>query len=293
MGASYAFSPIGFQGITCGGGNTENCRHSTSLKYRLNVGHFRVAALWQFGGYSQNNASKGAYQFGAGVDIPNLANGVLSVDAIYSDVRDSVSISLAPGSNDANGVPIPPFLPQTLTATISDNRAVMLLAKYTVGPLKLFAGYEHIRYMAPSDPQTAFTDIAGDFLCQGCAAFNNTNIVNTAFGVNGLGDRIMQIMWAGAKYAVTDNLDVIGAYYHYIQNSFFGTPTGGRMPCSGSEHSQCSGAFDAISAAIDWKFAPKWDLYAGFMYSRVHGGLANGFLQRNNIDPTVGLRFRF
>ena len=47
---SYAFSPIGYQGITCGGGNTQNCRHSTSLKYRVNVGHFRAAALWQFGG---------------------------------------------------------------------------------------------------------------------------------------------------------------------------------------------------------------------------------------------------
>jgi len=38
FGASYGFSPIGFQGITCGGGNTENCRNSTSLKYRVNVG---------------------------------------------------------------------------------------------------------------------------------------------------------------------------------------------------------------------------------------------------------------
>jgi hypothetical protein len=25
----------------------------------------------------------------------------------------------------------------------------------------------------------------------------------------------------------------------------------------------------------------------------VNGGLANGFLQRDNLDPTVGLRFRF
>jgi len=82
LSASYAFSPIGFQGITCGGGNTENCRHSTSLKYRVNVGHFRVAGLWQFGGYAQNNASDGAYQFQAGVDIPTLGKGVLSVDAI-------------------------------------------------------------------------------------------------------------------------------------------------------------------------------------------------------------------
>jgi predicted porin len=291
--ASYAFSPIGFQGITCGGGNTENCRHSTSLKYRVNVGHFRAAALWQFGGYAQNNASNGAYQFQIGADIPTWGKDVLSVDAIYSYVKDSVSLALAPGSNDANGVPIPPFLPQTLTATISDNSAVMLVAKYTTGPLKLYAGYEHIRYSAPSDPQTAFTGIAGSFLCQGCDVFSNTNINNTAFGVNGLGNKTLHVMWAGAKYAVTEKLDVIAAYYHYIQNSYFGTPTGGPAPCSGSEHAQCAGTFDAISAAVVWRFAPKWDLYFGAMFSQVNGGLANGFFQHNNVDPTVGLRFRF
>src|SRR5712672_1510351 len=82
FGASYAFSPIGFQGITCGGGNTQNCRHSTSLKYRVNVGRFRAAALWQFGGYAQNNASNGAYQFQAGADISTWGKGVLSVDAL-------------------------------------------------------------------------------------------------------------------------------------------------------------------------------------------------------------------
>ncbi len=208
-------------------------------------------------------------------------------------VRDSVSLSLAPGTNDANGVPIPPFLPQTLTAQISDNSAVMLVAKYTSGPLKLFAGYEHIRYMAPSDPQTAFTDISGDFLCLGCNAFNNTNINNTAFGVNGLGNKTLHIVWAGTKYAVTEDLDVIAAYYHYIQNSFFGTAAGGPGPCSGAENPQCAGTFDAISAAVDWRFAPKWDLYAGVMFTQVNGGLAYGFLQRNNIAPTAGLRFRF
>jgi hypothetical protein len=86
---------------------------------------------------------------------------------------------------------------------------------------------------------------------------------------------------------------VIAAYYHYIQNSYFGTPTGGPTPCSGAEHPQCAGTFDAISAAVDWRFAPKWDLYSGIMFTQVNGGLAFGFLQRNNIAPTVGLRFRF
>jgi predicted porin len=293
FGASYGFSPIGFQGITCGGGNTENCRHSTSLKYRVKVGQFRAAALWQFGGYAENNASNGAYQFQAGADIPTWGNGVLSVDAIYSFVKDSVSLSLAPGANDASGAPIPPFLPQALTAQISNNNAAMLVAKYANGPLKLYAGYEYIRYTAPSDPQTAFTDIAGNFLCLNCQAFNNTTINNTAFGVNGLGNKKFQVMWVGTKYAVTENLDVIGAYYHYIQNSFFGTAAGGPAPCFGREHPQCAGTFDAISAAVDWRFAPKWDLYSGIMFTQVNGGLAFGFLQRNNIAPTVGLRFRF
>src|SRR6476620_1034119 len=292
FGASYGFSPIGFQGITCGGGNTENCRNSTSLKYRINVGQFRAAALWQFGGYAENNASNGAYQLGVGADIPTFGKGVLSLDAIYSHVRDSVSLSLAPGSNNANGVPIPPFLPGTLTATISDNTAIMFVAKYTAGPLKLYAGYEGIRYAPPSDPQTAFTSIAENFICLGCDAFNNTTINNTAFGVNGLGDKIFQVMWTGVKYGVSNELDVIGAYYHYIQNSYFGTANGS-APCSGTEHPQCAGTFDAISVAIDWRFATKWDVYVGAMFSQVNGGLAYGFLQRNNIDPTAGLRFRF
>jgi predicted porin len=183
-------------------------------------------------------------------------------------------------------------LPQTLTATISDNTAMMLVAKYSAGPLKLYAGYEGIRYASPSDPQTAFTSIAGNFICLGCDAFNNTTINNTAFGVNGLGDKIFQVMWTGVKYGVSEELDVMGAYYHYIQNSYFGTANGS-APCSGGEHPQCAGTFDAISVAIDWRFAAKWDVYVGAMFSQVNGGLAYGFLQRNNIDPTAGLRFRF
>jgi hypothetical protein len=48
-----------------------------------------------------------------------------------------------------------------------------------------------------------------------------------------------------------------------------------------------------LSAAVDWRFAPKWDVYSGIMFTQVNDGLAFGFLQRNNIAPTAGLRFRF
>jgi predicted porin len=282
MGASYAFSPIGFQGITCGVGDTEDCRFSTALKYRVEIDQFRVAALWQFGGYGLNNAATGSYQLQAGGDIADLAGGTLSVDAIGSYVENAVSISLA-------GNTLPAVLPQVLTATLSDDTSAMLVAKYSKGPLKLYAGYEYIRYAPPSNPfaaGTGFRDIAGNFVCAGCAAINNTNISNTAFNA---GDKIMHVFWTGVKYTVMTDLDVIGGYYHYDQPKF-GAPTNCAIAVTPAN---CHGTFDAVSFVVDWQFAKKFDAYAGLMFSQVNGGLANGFLKRNTIDPTVGIRFRF
>jgi predicted porin len=282
MGASYAFSPIGWQGTTCGVGDTEDCRFSTAVKYRVDIGQFRVAALWQFGGYELNNASTGSYQFQVGEDIANLAGGTLSLDAIGSYVQNAVSVALA-------GNTLPAVLPQVVTATLSDDSSVMLVGKYSNGPVKLFAGYEFIRYAPPSSPYApgaGFNDISGDFVCAGCAAINNTNINNTAFSA---GDKLFTVFWIGAKYAVTDHLDVIGAYYHYDQPTY-GAPAN----CAATpEPATCHGTFDAVSFAVDWQFAKKFDAYAGIMFSEVNGGLANGYLNRSTIDPTVGLRFRF
>jgi hypothetical protein len=50
-------------------------------------------------------------------------------DAIYSHVKDAVSIGLAGNPLGAGGNPLPPFLPQILTATISDNTSVMHLSR--------------------------------------------------------------------------------------------------------------------------------------------------------------------
>src|SRR6202140_2926813 len=235
MGASYAFSPIGWQGITCGAGDPEDCRFSTSVKYHVDIGQFRVAALWQFGGYSQNNAATGSYQFQVGGDITNLWGGTLSLDAIGSFVQNAVSIGLA-------GSTLPAVLPQVLTATLSDNTSVMLVGKYSNGPVKLFAGYEFIRYAPPSNPfaaGTGFNDISGNFICAGCAAINNTNINNTAFAT---GDKPFNIFWTGVKYPVMPNLDLIGAYYHYYQPTY-----GAFVDCAvAAPAATCHGTFDAV-----------------------------------------------
>jgi predicted porin len=296
MSASYAFSALGFSSSNCGAGDTETCRITTAVKYRVNIGAFRIGALAQVGGYAQNNGSKGDYEGQIGGDIPvgnfSWGDGLLSLDAIYKWEKDAVNLSLTGVSNLA-GVPVAPFLPQTLTATISDNQSVMLLSKYAVGPLKLYAGYEWYQLAPPSDPVgtvTGFTNIGG--LPMGSAYGNLTAISNVAYsagcGTGACSDKVMQVMWTGAKYAVTKDLDVAGGYYHYIQNTY--TTASCVDPIA---HSQCHGTFDAVSAVVDWRFLPKWDAYFGMMYSQVNNGLANGYLARNNFDPTAGVRFRF
>jgi predicted porin len=292
MGGAYAFSPIGFSGVVAGGGDTETARYSTSVKYRVNIGDFRAAALWQFGGYDLNNGAKGAYEGQLGGDVHTMGNGVVSFDAIIDYARDAVNLSLSGAPTNAAGLPTGTMLPQTLTATLSNNTSAMALTKYAIDRFKFYFGYEWMQFAPPSDPftvpGTGFTDIAGNFLCFDCAtATGGTNIVSNQYQGT-FHDKILQVVWLGAKYALTENLDVIGGYYHYNQNDYT------TASClNATAHAQCSGTMDSASFVVDWRFLPKWDTYIGTFYSQMNGGLDNGYLSRSNLATTGGLRFRF
>jgi len=282
MGGSYAFSPIGYSGKTAGTGSTEDARPNTALKYNLTFNDFRLGALWQFGGYEQGNASDGEYQVDLGADVYNF-----NFDAIYTYVKDQVNLATYNTPYGATGG-IPAGGPtDALKATLSDNDSVMLLAKYTYGPLKLYGGYEYIRYMNPSD------DHAGGFDSLGGYPVLASGVNYTAFNNN----EIFQIFWTGAKYAVLSNLDITGAYYHYNQNDYYASPSKCGLTNTstgvGAYNSACAGTMDAVSAMIDWRPVKRLDVYAGFMYSQMNGGLAAGYLHNNDIDPTVGLRLQF
>jgi len=273
MGASYAYSVIGWQGTAVGGGRTEDARISTAVKYRVDVGDnlFRLGAIYQVGGYENNNATQGEWGAQIGKDFNFGAYGKLSVDAIYTEDKGAVTSSaLTAAQNLLN--------PGTIAATISDDNSVMLLAKYTYQRLKVYGGYEYMTFSNPSSPvTTGFTGIAGIPV-----AF--VDITQTAFAFH---DEHLQIMWTGARYAFTDTFDAGIAYYHYDQNSF------GKVACNNASASTCSGQLNAVSFDVDWQVAKKLDLYAGFMYSAVANGLANGYQVFNNWAPTAGLRFRF
>ena len=299
MGSSLAFSVLGFFGGFGGGGDTEDRKGTTSIKYRVNYANYHFGVFGQIGGYDEGNAEKGAIQGDVGADF-RVGPGVLSADAIVGHAKDAVGLSIV-GKTDAIGNPInifaPGFANAFMNATLSDNTNVMLDAKYTMDRLTLYSGYEWIQFTNPSDPftipGTGFTDVAGDFVCFGCVASGGTQINSTAF--NG-GDKTLQLAWFGAKYALTPSLDLTGAYYHEWQNDYSGgakNAAGGTCALATTALSSCSGSLDAVSAVLDWRFAPKWDTYIGTLYSRLNGALDNGFLAKDNWSTTGGVRFRW
>jgi predicted porin len=273
MGGSYAFSVIGWQGTAVGGGDTEDARVSTAVKYRVDVANlFRLGAIYQIGGYDNNNATQNEWGAQIGKDFDFGANGKLSLDAIYTEDKGAVKAAALSAAQNA-------AFPGSLAATISDDNSAMFLAKYTYKQLRLYAGYEYITFANPTSPvTTGFTGIAGIPIAL-------PNITQTTFKIN----EHLQVSWVGARYAITPTLDAGVAYYHYDQNSFH---VGGFCN-SAATASSCAGTLNAASFDIDWQFAKKFDLYGGFMYSAVAGGLANGYQVFNNWAPTVGLRFRF
>jgi predicted porin len=303
MGVAAGFSPLGFFGSYAGGGDTENRRDTTAIKYRVNLANWHFGAYGQVGGYEDGNASRGAVQGDVGADY-RVGPGTFSADVIGGYRKDAVSLGVGEtaGANTVNafGQPINTNLGglanQFEQATISNNTNVMAVAKYTVDRLRLYAGYELIQFQNPSDPFSGkgngFNDIAGDFLCVSCQSINGTNINSTAYNTT----RITQIAWFGAKYSLTDSLDVTGAYYHEQQNNYSGgaaNAAGGTCALASTALASCAGTRDSASALLDWKFAPKWDTYLGVLYSRNTGGIDNGFLADNVVSTTAGLRFRW
>ena len=240
----------------------------------MSVGNFRVAAQAQVGGYTIGNASNGQYQGQLGADF-----GDLSLDGVVNWTRDAVSLSSYSGNPpegyDVNSV---------LKATLSNSAGFELMARYNWGPLSSTAATFMRRLMNPSDDYpNGFPTIAeGIFVPPGA-------VTSDAYDVN----KILNSMWTGVRYSMWSNLDLAAGVYYRTQNDYLPPPS----VCSGTGTSissnKCAGSSGAVSFLIEYKPVERVDVYGGVMISSVWGGLANGHLYTQNVDPTVGLRIRF
>ena len=269
MGAAPSFSVIGVSNTAAGGGDTETARYNTSLKYRIGVGPFHFAGLYQFGGFDQGNASNGAFSLGMTGDFGPLTFGV-------EGERNKDAVSL---SNFAQ-FPLPPGVSaNALKGTLSNNTSGIVGVRYTFGNAALYSGWEYILFANPTD---AYAD---GFTAIGNYPVPPGFVNSTAYTEH----KILRVFWTGVRYALRDNLDIAGAYYHYYQNDY------NAAPCTdgGLSASSCGGALNAFSAMISYRPAKRVEAYGGFLWSQVTGGLASGYLYRTNFAPTIGVQVNF
>jgi predicted porin len=292
LSGSNSWSVITFQGANGGGGDTQNRIYDNSYEYRVSVGPVRLAGEIQ--ARNGGNAAPGnAFEGDIGIDYMGF-----SLDFTGGKIYDAVAAApLAAGIGSITTVAIGNG---QVAATISDNTVFQVGARYTIGPWKLFGGYEHVDFANPNNPLNPGAFGEGGIIL---AVPNNNAFVT---------DKILQTAWFGVRYAITPALDITGAYYHEWQNSFNnGNNSNPNANCTTAAVSAgCSGTLDAVSVVVDWRFAKHVDLYAGIMYSQVQGGLANGFIgttvtntgaplgaastnKSSNYDPGIGLRYQF
>jgi predicted porin len=310
LGSSGAFSLVGFAGATGGAGATEQRIYDNSIKYAVGVGPLRFAVEAQTGAGQFSGGQGNSFEGEVGFDYAGF-----SFDAIGAHLTDAVTgaplgggqVGFINGANRTLGaaglnltgapaaIPLPADIgtnigngPGLVQGNVSDNTSLMLLAKYAIGQWKFYGGYENIRNQNPNNPLSAGSSLPGGYVL---GAVNN-NAFNTA--------EVRQSIWIGTKYAVRSDLDLTLAYYHIEQNSFSGVTRAhsGEIitnavgnpsaTCNNASSTNCSGATDVVSLVADWRFAKRFDLYAGVVYSQVANGAAAGIFALNGTGATVG-----
>ena len=267
-----AFGLLGASNTYSGAGTQEDNRLDSTAKYFVEFNDLvHLAALYKFNG--STGSANTVYQADLGGEYAGA-----SVDAYYSKENSAVTATSLSAAQVAGLPALGYSITNSLAATISDNTAYAAMGSYKVDSLKFFAGYQYLKYANPTRPLHAgFTDIGGYIL-----AF----VTNNAYA----NDKFVQVYWTGVRYTVLPPLELTVAYYGYHQNSY---ATGKNAGCTTAANSACSGSFEAFSVDADYHFNQHFDAYLGAMYSGVHDGVASGYFYSTNINPTIGVRYKF
>jgi predicted porin len=237
-GGAYAFSFIGYNGLMAGGGDTQDTRWDNALKYRVTYGPVHFGAMYkladgQAGCYSPfanwtaatciaEQPHNTAYGLDFGADFGNFSG-----DVVYRRVNQAISVVnplLGPQSltqayqSTLNSINTNTIKGNNLIGTtnteygfVTDNSALMVAGKYSWNEfIKLFAGYEYIRYVNPSDPLGVGATAQGGYLLSGV----EDNSLDSP--------KKVQVLWTGVKYSLNSQTDITFSYYREIQNDYCG-----------------------------------------------------------------------
>ncbi len=312
-GGAYSFSFIGYNGLMAGGGDTQDTRWDDAVKYRLIIGPVHFGAMYKFadgqgGCYSASAAFTAAtctpeqpHNSAYGFDL-GATYGRFFADVVYQHVDQAISVVnplLGPSSptdpfqSTTDSINRNPISGANLIGTnntefgiVTDNRAIMVAAKYVMDSFKVFAGYAHILYKNPTNPLGVGASAQGGYLLSGVEDNNLDS------------NKKVQVVWGGVKYTFFKRTDLTLSYYREMQNDF-------RRPATCSAvagyRSSCAGTLNEVSFYADHHFTRHFDAFAGIAYSDVTGGLAIAiphgpgvpYYHNSNTAPTVGARYAF
>lgn len=284
---AYAFSLLGYAGALPGGGSTENRYTNNALKYQIRHGRAHAGVLV---GLGDGTAACRSLEFDAGADV-----GRFSIDALYKIARNAVNAS--PLTTNATGTlsagqsaAMSAFnlsMSKTLAASITDNRAFMVNGMVDLGRVKLLAGYEHITYNNPDSALTKSGLVDG--LGWATTIGGYTILTNSASLPR---EKVVQAAWGGTRLAITRAWEIDAAGYIEMQNNF--STAASLAGCSSAALSaQCSGHFYGASVMTEYRFNRHVEIYGGAMWSKVSGGMANGYQHTGTVDPTLGMQIAF
>ena len=257
----------------------------------------RLPETWTAATCTPESAHNNAYGFDLGGDY-----GKFSADVVFQQYNQAISVlnpllgpqsPAAPYQSTTNSINTNPINGANLIDTnntvygiVTDNRAIMVAAKYKWDPFKFFAGYEYIWQNNPHNPLGVGASDQGGYNMSGVEDNNLDS------------EKLLNIWWTGGKYTYRSKTDFTLAWYQQRQNDFRVPPT--CSPEAGFRAS-CAGTLNEGSLYADHHFTPRFDGFVGLAYSYVTGGLAIAiphgpgvpYFHNNNFAPTIGGRFAF
>jgi len=266
LNSAVAFSLLGYNGGLSSGGSTETGKLDNSLKYKGSYGPVYGGGMVTLGN-SQGVAAEGiSYGFNGGIKYAGLDLG-----AAYQHTTDAINMGV--GSNAAHK--------DWLSATLSDNDAFSVAAKYNWQQWTGFLGYSYIDQNNATDRKAY--DAAGNTSYYNGNGYRYyfTSVTNASNPFPAT--RHFDVVWTGVNYAYNDKLTLTGAWYHANQARY------------GATAAQAAGRYDVISLLAQYKLNARMQVYVGNAYSAAVGGFSSTWTNNSKVNwnPMAGFRMTF
>ena len=300
-GGSYGFSGLGYSGgWSTGLGITETNRFNLGASYVYDYHQlFHVGAGTQIGGFGLENDAAQSYNF----DVGGAAGG-FSGDLIYQHSTDAIHFGDWSSLPGVGTTPTTVNVSQDLKATMANQDAWAVLAKYNYQAFTIYGTYSLAKLTNPTDTVYAngFSNAEGSTYSILPNSIAPGSISTTAYTI----PEILQAASISAKYSVNPQFDVMADYAFVWQENYDTAQTGanckayttspagynGAIPV-GTQKPDCAGTTAVVSILFDYRPIKRLDTYVGVEYSTGAGGMVSGNWADNNTAVTAGVRLTF